>query len=611
MGDNRRMDGRFIRVKMATFGWRQRRSNKTHNVGSYPTDDSFVKKSMERQPSCSLQPLKFRDHRTYREVLIGDKRKEVVEDKTGANKFDLDRRRLETKGMLSSCEGTTVSFDTMIPEEEVAWLKSAIICDTKDPCTAHIISRIIEEMRVKVKICQMSSCRFCLVFLSVDRRDAFLDKVRSLQPQYLEALKRWEEVGPHRNYENRLDVARILVRVKSIFDVPAQITVNVKRTSCTLSVMVEGSIAGVWDSGECAACSPAHSKGNDASSSSEHRQICQEVEKFNLVVYGKGVENSCSQLEFSQNLTETELRAGGDWARGHQGCGPGGPTFDLECTRKEGSLGLLDTIGLNYSDNWALQMIIPVTLNEEDGLNTQLVSSKEWPTECQEDIHSLNGGEMTIFAGGKTQKELYLMIQFLILTSAIGMRYFFEKLQRHLRVTVNANGNSSGLLLGWEEGYFEMESKIEGERFMLVVGIIKHINLRCGIGTVYAPNDDDDRALFWEELVVTLNSVGVSWCLGGDFNVVRRAEEKLGANYNYNAMEAFSDFMENQGLVDLPMVGGRFTWQNNLSPPTRCRVDRFLVDPIFITKFERIKQMIQPKSISDHNPITLYVEAIN
>ncbi|XVF77493.1 hypothetical protein PTKIN_Ptkin14bG0048800 [Pterospermum kingtungense] len=133
-----------------------------------------------------------------------------------------------------------------------------------------------------------------------------------------------------------------------------------------------------------------------------------------------------------------------------------------------------------------------------------------------------------------------------------------------------------------------MESKIEGERFMLVVGIIKHINLRCGIGTVYTPNDDD-RALFWEELAVTLNSVGVPWCLGGDFNAVRRAEEKLRANYNYNAMEAFLDFIKNQGLVDLPMVGGRFTWQNNLSPPTRCRLDRFLVDPVLITKFEGIK----------------------
>jgi hypothetical protein len=49
---------------------------------------------------------------------------------------------------------------------------------------------------------------------------------------------------------------------------------------------------------------------------------------------------------------------------------------------------------------------------------------------------------------------------------------------------------------------------------------------------------------------------------GGDFNVVRHAGEKLRASRQTQAMTEFVDFISGQGLIDLPMLGGRITWSN-------------------------------------------------
>lgn len=40
---------------------------------------------------------------------------------------------------------------------------------------------------------------------------------------------------------------------------------------------------------------------------------------------------------------------------------------------------------------------------------------------------------------------------------------------------------------------------------------------------------------------------------------------------------AFSEFIDEFRLVDLPLVGGPFTWSNGRSPPTLSQLDRFLV----------------------------------
>ena len=64
--------------------------------------------------------------------------------------------------------------------------------------------------------------------------------------------------------------------------------------------------------------------------------------------------------------------------------------------------------------------------------------------------------------------------------------------------------------------------------------------------------------------------------MGGDFNVVRFPSERLGSNSFTTAMREFFNFISEQGLIDLPLQGGSFTWSNSREVVSKARLDRFL-----------------------------------
>lgn len=57
--------------------------------------------------------------------------------------------------------------------------------------------------------------------------------------------------------------------------------------------------------------------------------------------------------------------------------------------------------------------------------------------------------------------------------------------------------------------------------------------------------------------------VNLPWCIGGDFNITRLPSERSRGGHLYPSMVDFSYFIFDQGLMDLPLVGGSFTWSDN------------------------------------------------
>ncbi|GMI94763.1 hypothetical protein like AT1G43760 [Hibiscus trionum] len=93
--------------------------------------------------------------------------------------------------------------------------------------------------------------------------------------------------------------------------------------------------------------------------------------------------------------------------------------------------------------------------------------------------------------------------------------------------------------------------------------------------------------------------------MGGDFNVVRRPEEKLGACIHRKVMGEFDAFIEDSALVDLPLNGGSFTWSSRREDPSFCRLDRFLVSPEILQNWPDVIQKLFLNKISDHSPIAI------
>ena len=88
-------------------------------------------------------------------------------------------------------------------------------------------------------------------------------------------------------------------------------------------------------------------------------------------------------------------------------------------------------------------------------------------------------------------------------------------------------------------------------------------NFLWAFASLYGPNVDNDRRLLWEELAGLHNWWNLPWCIGGDFKIIRFPNERSGDSRMRPTMTDFSDCIFDLNLLDIPLMGGSFTWSNN------------------------------------------------
>ena len=67
-----------------------------------------------------------------------------------------------------------------------------------------------------------------------------------------------------------------------------------------------------------------------------------------------------------------------------------------------------------------------------------------------------------------------------------------------------------------------------------------------------------------------------AWCVFGDFNIIRYPSKRFGCEAFSLAMFAYSNFIEINYLVDLPLEGASLTWFRDSRTDCMSRIDRTL-----------------------------------
>ncbi|KAL7222868.1 hypothetical protein ACSBR1_024540 [Camellia fascicularis] len=129
-------------------------------------------------------------------------------------------------------------------------------------------------------------------------------------------------------------------------------------------------------------------------------------------------------------------------------------------------------------------------------------------------------------------------------------------------------------------------------------------NFECIFVNIYAPNDPTLKKQLWGELINLKSSFDLPWCLGGDFNEVLRTGERKSYTTISSSIDHFKDLLVRLELRDIPMLGRSFIWSNNQEAVRWSRIDRFLLNPEWLDKFN-IKQWGLERTLSDHCPILL------
>ena len=164
---------------------------------------------------------------------------------------------------------------------------------------------------------------------------------------------------------------------------------------------------------------------------------------------------------------------------------------------------------------------------------------------------------------------------------------------------------SGEVLLIWDKRVFEKLDVIVGQFSVSVLlrGVVDDFVWACT--GVYGPNDNGQRSTLWDELSQVRARWPMAWCLVGDFNIIRYLSERLGCESFSPTMFAFSDFIENNSLVDLPLEGASFTWFRDSGLPSMSRIDKTLVSLDWEEHFVNVSQQVLPRILSDHCPLLL------
>ncbi|KAF5192449.1 Dnase i-like superfamily protein, partial [Thalictrum thalictroides] len=125
---------------------------------------------------------------------------------------------------------------------------------------------------------------------------------------------------------------------------------------------------------------------------------------------------------------------------------------------------------------------------------------------------------------------------------------------------------------------------------------------------VYGRNGRPDRVKLWDDLSVISQSVTTPWTLMGDFNACKDTCENIGGNpLHPRETIDFNEFLVNNDLADLSSKGAFYTWSNKsrTNARTLTKIDRCLVNPLWLTQYKDSYVDFANPGVSDHCPILM------
>lgn len=131
--------------------------------------------------------------------------------------------------------------------------------------------------------------------------------------------------------------------------------------------------------------------------------------------------------------------------------------------------------------------------------------------------------------------------------------------------------------------YFQKLSSFRGCGFIGMQGVWKENGQDVTIVNVYWSCDLMLKRRLWRELICHRRwSNNNLWCVLDDFNLVRFASESNGEarmEGEERKRKDFNKFIEDMKVIDVPMVGKRYTW---FRPNEKCmsRIYRIFVSPM-------------------------------
>ncbi|XP_020272510.1 uncharacterized protein LOC109847689 [Asparagus officinalis] len=174
---------------------------------------------------------------------------------------------------------------------------------------------------------------------------------------------------------------------------------------------------------------------------------------------------------------------------------------------------------------------------------------------------------------------------------------------------VQEAGNGRIWLL-WNNDLMTVQSSSITDQCLTCFVQLKNGKLSCLMSMVYASNQRENRKRLWQDLLEIKQNVNCPWLVGGDFNAIISAEEKMGGAPISDAdTEDFQNFISSSQLLHIKSIGCFYTWNNKQDTNTRVwsRIDRILINDKWLHHYTTSQVEFLVLMCSDHSPALVSV----
>jgi hypothetical protein len=124
-------------------------------------------------------------------------------------------------------------------------------------------------------------------------------------------------------------------------------------------------------------------------------------------------------------------------------------------------------------------------------------------------------------------------------------------------------GRSGGILLGIDLDVYDIGTIDEGDFYVKFHLCNKNNRFKWALVAIYGPTQDNFKESFLSGLVNMCRHEALPIMLGGDFNIIRKPDEKNNDRFDHQWPFLFNAVMDSLDLWELEMSGRQYTWANS------------------------------------------------
>jgi exonuclease III len=163
-------------------------------------------------------------------------------------------------------------------------------------------------------------------------------------------------------------------------------------------------------------------------------------------------------------------------------------------------------------------------------------------------------------------------------------------------------GRSGGILLGVDLGAFDIGAIDEGDFYVKFTLRYKPTDFEIVLHSIYGPAQVQYKGAFLAEIANTYSKEKLPFLIGGDFNIMRKREDKSSGVFDHKWPSLFNVVIESLDLREIVMTGRQYTWAGSGDNPTYEKLDRVLASTEWEAHFPLTRVEARDRNISDHIP---------